>query len=229
MSYRLLVFDWDGTLVDSAGRIVSCMRAAAREAGLPLLPEAELREVIGLGLPQALARLFPGAEAVRLERFVAAYRRHYLEGAHQVVRPFPDAGELLAALEARGYWLAVATGKSRAGLERSLDEHGWRRHFLASRCADETASKPHPQMLLELMEELQVAPEETLMIGDTEYDVLMARAAGADALGVAHGVHGRERLLAQGALACVPGLRGVLAWLEQRPGAAPAAGEEAHG
>jgi len=222
-AYRLLVFDWDGTLVDSAGRIVACMRAAARETGLPLLPEERLRDVIGLGLRQALARLFPGADEEALARFAARYRHHYLNGAYRPVRPFPGADALLEALEARGYWLAVATGKSRAGLERSLDEHGWRGRFLATRCADETCSKPHPQMLLEIMEELDVPPERTLMIGDTEYDVLMARQAGADALGVAHGVHGRERLLARGALACVGGLDAVLDWLEGR------SEEEGHG
>jgi len=124
--------------------------------------------------------------------------------------------ETLDWLRSRGHLLAVATGKSRRGLDLVLSSTGLGGHFQATRCADETFSKPHPEMLLQIMDELGARGPETLMVGDTEYDMQMARSAGAHALAVCYGVHSPERLMAQGPLGCLAGLADMPAWLEKR-------------
>lgn len=212
-TYQLIVFDWDGTLMDSQARIVDCLRAAFADLGRPMPAREAAADVIGLGLDEAMARLWP--EAGPAERRLAAerYRGHFLGGHPTPSALFPDARETLEWLRDAGYLLAVATGKSRRGLDLSLDETGLRDLFHATRCADETRSKPHPQMLIELMDELGVAPARTLMIGDTEYDLLMAVNAGAGALAVCYGVHAPERLQALEPLACLSGLAAIPAWL----------------
>lgn len=194
--YDLLVFDWDGTLMDSEARIVESLEAAIADVGLEPRSRAALREIIGLGLAEALQQLFPMADQETVSRLIERYRHHFLIASRTPMPLFAGVSELLARLEQAGYYLAVATGKARRGLDQVLKETNLHGRFHCTRCADETRSKPHPQMLLEVIERTGVAPERTLMIGDTEFDLLMARSAGVDALGVTYGVHARERLLA---------------------------------
>lgn len=211
--YQLIVFDWDGTLMDSEARIVTCMQQAARDTLLPVPSNAAARDIIGLGLTEAVQRLFPDAPMRSLEALIEAYRRHWLGNDIQPAAMFEGARELIEDLHRAGHLLAVATGKSRRGLDKVLDESGLVALFHASRCADETFSKPHPQMLQEILIDLDTPPEAAVVVGDTEYDMQMARNAGVDALGVAHGVHATERLLANGAIACFDDLFGLAGWL----------------
>lgn len=212
---KLIVFDWDGTLMDSEARIVGCMRSALADAGIPALPDSQIRDIIGLGLGEAIHRLLPETSPGDRELVAERYRQHWLHGEREPAPLFPGAEQTLHRLSERGYLLAVATGKSRRGLQRAFDETGLQPMFQASRCADESFSKPHPQMLLEIMDRLGVEPAETLMVGDTEYDMQMAANAGAWGLGVGHGVHPVERLLASRALDCVGSLLEIPPWLER--------------
>lgn len=214
LPYKLLVFDWDGTLMDSEARIVSCLSMTLSDLGLPTLTRDTLLNVIGLGLPEAVATLLPQADTDLIRRFIDRYRYHFLSDHHAPAVLFPGARDVLNELDRQGYLLAVATGKGRRGLDRSLEDTGCGKLFAQSRCADETASKPHPRMLLEIMDVLGVEPRETLMIGDTEYDLQMARNAGAQALAVSYGVHTRERLLACTPLGCLDVITDILPWLE---------------
>ncbi|MGQ9658720.1 MAG: HAD-IIIA family hydrolase [Thermochromatium sp.] len=213
MPFELIVFDWDGTLVDSEAQIVTCIQAAFRDLGLPEPVHEVARDVIGLGLDEAMARLLPTGDAGLREAVAAQYHRHFLGGDQAPAVLFPGARETLAWMTEQGYRLAVATGKSRAGLNKSLAETGLHGLFHATRTADETRSKPHPQMLLELMDELGARADETLMIGDTEYDLQMANNAGVRALAVCYGVHEPGRLLACGPLACLDSLWAIRDWL----------------
>lgn len=215
--FKLLVFDWDGTLMDSAARIVACFNAAIVDAGLEPLPDASIRNIIGLGLREALDALAPGADIVLREHLVDRYRHHFLYTDQTPSPLFPGADAMVRELGEQGYLLAVATGKGRQGLNRVLEETGCKGLFHATRCADETFSKPHPQMLLELMSELCVGPGETLMIGDTEYDLQMAKNAGTAALGVSYGAHERDRLLKCEPLACLDSLDALRGWLSRPP------------
>ena len=212
MRYRLIVFDWDGTLVDSAGAIAACIQAAARELDLEVPDDARARHVIGLGLRDSLRHAVPDLPPERVPDFVECYRREFLS-RERAMGVFPGMGALLDGLRDRGHVLAVATGKSRRGLERALDAAGLRARFAASRCADETEPKPSPAMLNELMLELASAPGETLMIGDTSHDLGMATAAGVDAVAVTYGAHGGEDLLALSPRACVASVEELARWL----------------
>jgi phosphoglycolate phosphatase len=212
---RLIVFDWDGTLMDSEAKIVSCMRVAGNELGLTALDDKTLRDVIGLGLMEAIETLYPGAALDVHRAFADRYRHHFLSADGESSLFFDGALELVQGLRRRGILLGVATGKSRRGLNRVLAEHDCGGFFHATRCADETFSKPHPQMLLEIMDELDVAPEHTLMVGDTEYDLQMAKNAGVHAVGVSYGVHERARLLRHQSLACVDNVQELAAWLDR--------------
>ena len=222
MTFSLIVFDWDGTLMDSQARIVDCLQAAFVEVGQPMPSREAAADIIGLGLDDAMARLWPAADAAQRQLVGDHYRRHFLGGNTTPSALFPGALETLERLHAAGYLLAVATGKSRRGLDLALAETGLAGHFQATRCADESFSKPHPQMLLEIMDELGVAPARTLMIGDTEYDLQMAANAGAAALAVCYGVHAPERLRALRPLACLNSLAAIPDWLRQVGGAAVA-------
>jgi len=214
MKYELVVFDWDGTLLDSAGAIVLAIQAACSDIGHPPPSDEQARHVIGLGLVDALKQAAPDLSEERYPALVDRYRHHYLSGDHQLTL-FKGIPELLDGLQAAGHILAIATGKSRLGLERALDHSGLRPLFQASRCADECHSKPHPQMLEELMDEFGVEPDATLMIGDTTHDLLMARNAGVAALGVAYGAHPRETLEAEAPLYCAANVAQLAAWLRQ--------------
>lgn len=213
MDYELIVFDWDGTLMNSEGRIVACLQRAADDVGLPVPSAAASRDIIGLGLDDAMARLFPGTDATGQAALVDAYRTHWLDNKVEAATMFDGATALVASLRDAGWLLAVATGKSRRGLDRALEESGLTEHFHVTRCADEAHSKPHPQMLLEILTDLDTPPGRAVVVGDTEYDMRMARSAKVDAVGIEHGVHTRERLMSSGALACVSDLYELSNWI----------------
>lgn len=195
MNYRLLIFDWDGTLMDSAARIVASIQSSATALGVEPPEDAAIRDIIGLGLIEGIERLFPGTDEAFAQRLASAYRQDYLYGMQAQASLFAGAEAVLRELRDEGYWLAVATGKSRTGLRQVLDHTGLRTLFYSTRTADETASKPHPQMLHEILEELDTPAEQALMIGDTTYDLDMANSAGVDGLAVSYGVHALDRLL----------------------------------
>jgi phosphoglycolate phosphatase len=216
MPCKLIVFDWDGTLMDSEARIVACIHAAFADLGLPVPTEEAARDIIGLGLDEALSVLLPETGREGRRALIERYRHHFLFANDTPSQLFPGVAETLDWLRGQGYLLGVATGKSRQGLDQSLDSTGLAGFFDATRCADETVSKPHPEMLLQIMAELGVTGPETLMVGDTEYDMQMARSAGAHALAVCYGVHAPERLMAHGPLGCLAELVDMPTWLETR-------------
>ena len=189
--YDLLVFDWDGTLFDSTQIIVRAIQDAVRDVGGTVPSNQDAAYVIGLQLGQALARAAPDVPAALHAQLQARYRYHYMQRQHDIAL-FDGVLPLLAELKANHYRLAVATGKSRVGLDEALASVELHALFDASRTADETTSKPHPRMLLELMDELQVAPERTLMIGDTSHDLQLALNAGCDSVAVSYGAHAQE-------------------------------------
>jgi phosphoglycolate phosphatase len=212
VSYRLLVFDWDGTIIDSASAIVDCICAAARDTGIPVPPRERAAHTIGLGLQDALRFAVPELPAERYADFVAHYRNHFL-ARQDSMQLFAGMRELLNELS-RTHLLAIATGKSRRGLDRALEAGDLKAYFTASRCADETNPKPHPAMLLELMDELNASKERTLMIGDTSHDLEMARAAGVDALAVTYGAHPEAGLRACAPLGCFSSVKELNEWLK---------------
>ena len=212
MSYRLLVFDWDGTIIDSASAIVDCICAAARDTGIPVPPRERAAHTIGLGLHDALRFAVPELPAERYADFVAHYRKHFL-ACQDSMQLFDGMRELLSELR-KTHVLAIATGKSRRGLDRALEAGDLKAYFTASRCADETNPKPHPAMLLELMDELNASKERTLMIGDTSHDLEMARAAGVDALAVTYGAHPEAGLRACAPLGCFSSVKELNEWLK---------------
>lgn len=212
--FNLLVFDWDGTLMDSEARIVACLRAAIGDLDLEHRTEDQLKNIIGLGLREAVDGLFPGAGEALQRDLTDRYRYHFLTADPTPSELFAGAQGVLERLADAGYLLAVATGKGRVGLDKVLRETGLEPMFQATRCADESFSKPHPQMLHELMDELGAEAAETLMIGDTEYDMLMANNAGTGALAVSYGVHAQERLMDCGPLGCIHAIDELEPWLD---------------
>lgn len=211
-TYRLVVFDWDGTLMDSAGLIVQSVQAAARDLGIEPPDEMRTRHIIGLGLVDALRHALPDLPEERYADLVERYRHHYLSRDHELSL-FSGADALVRELAAAGIRLAVATGKSRRGLDRALAGTGLGVFFHATRCADECHSKPHPQMLEELMLEFVALPEQTLMIGDTTHDLLMARNAGVDAVAVSYGAHPLQALESVESRYCAHSVEELAAWL----------------
>jgi phosphoglycolate phosphatase len=193
--FDLIVFDWDGTLMDSTATIVKCIQAAAKDIGLPAPSEQAAAHVIGLGLGEAMQAVMPDIDPALYPKMVERYRYHYLTKDHELVL-FSGVREMLTELSQEGYFLAVATGKSRVGLNRALDAVGLLSLFDATRCADETFSKPHPAMLQELTRELGQDLRRTAMIGDTTHDLLMANNAGASAIAVEYGAHPVHQLQA---------------------------------
>ena len=206
----MVIFDWDGTLCDSVGHIVASVRAVAREMGLPVPSEAEAANIIGLSLPRAMEVLFPQESPERLQELIAGYASHYVASETAPPGLFPGALETLQELKGRGFELAVATGKSRRGLDRVLAELDLQDLFDATRCADETSSKPNPLMITELLAERSYNPEDVIMVGDTEYDLEMAVNAGVASVGVSFGVHSVTRLARHGPLAIVDELPALL-------------------
>ncbi|MBA2351984.1 MAG: HAD-IA family hydrolase [Burkholderiales bacterium] len=210
--YDLLVFDWDGTLIDSAATIVACLKAASCDLDLPEPTDQSARHVIGLGLDEALAHLWPGLLPESGRALVERYRHYFLSRDHDIPL-FPHVSDGIKGLYEDGFLLAVATGKSRRGLDRSLEATGLASYFHGTRCADESFSKPHPGMLLDLMGALGTRPGRTLMIGDTTHDLKMAENARVASLAVSYGAHAEQGLLAHSALGCMRDFAEVSAWL----------------
>ena len=213
--FELIVFDWDGTLMDSTGAIVASIKAAASDLGIEPPTDERASHIIGLGLIDALRHALPDLPADRYQDVAVRYRQHYMARDHDLLL-FDGAETMIDELVTAGYMLAVATGKTRKGLDRAFEVSGLGPRFHASRCADECHSKPHPQMLEELMNEFGVMPEATLMIGDTTHDLLMARNAGVAALGVAYGAHPRHVLEAESPVFCAANVAELAAWLREQ-------------
>lgn len=212
--FDLLIFDWDGTLCDSESLIVSSMQQAIRDLSLPPREDTQIAQLIGLGLAEGMQILFPDIKTDELLRMLTTYRKSFVgEKATQPLL-FSGVGKALAGLRQQGFRMAIATGKSRKGLDQSLRNHPEIAALMdSSRAADETANKPDPQMLLELLRTLDVPADRALMIGDTEYDAAMARAISMPMLGVTCGVHAPERIRSAGALALIESVAVLPDWL----------------
>ncbi len=201
--YQLLVFDWDGTLIDSEQQIVACMIRAMQDLDIVPPANAAISNIIGLGLDEAMAVLLPEQAVSVRQEVVERYRYHFLHPDTLDSLPFPGTLETLQQLHDAGFLLAVATGKSRRGLDRAMQSSGLGEFFVTSRCADETFSKPHPLMLEEILDQTGCYATEAVMIGDTVYDLEMAANVNMAAVAVSYGVHERERLMALQPLACI--------------------------
>ncbi len=192
--YKLVIFDWDGTLMDSVDRIVVSMQTAAKVVGLAIPSAHDAKQIIGLSIPEALTTLFAGITDEQIETMRLQYKYEYLEGSSTPTPLFDNAINLLSLLKESGKFLAVATGKGREGLNRVLQISDTNHYFHTTRCAGEMASKPDPEMLNSILDELAIAPHEALMIGDTSHDLKMAQNAGIDSIGVTYGVHDKQVL-----------------------------------
>lgn len=201
--YQALVFDWDGTLVDSIARITTSLQHAGEQVcGVEVSADAA-RHVIGLGLHEAIRHLHPTLAASEINAICEAYKQHYVHESEIAAPLFPGVTDLLEHLRSQGYTLAIATGKSRIGLDHSLASHGLSHYFSSTRCAGENRSKPHPEMLLGVLQDIGINTQQALMIGDSEHDMLMANNAGVKAIAVSHGAHTAENLLKHQPLVCL--------------------------
>lgn len=210
--FDLIAFDWDGTLFDSTAIIVRCIQRAVADVGGAVPSDRAASYVIGMGLMEALAHAAPDVPREKYEALGNRYRYHYI--AHQDdLCLFEGVLPLLADLRERHHWLAVATGKSRRGLDQVLDTVQLKGMFDGSRTADETAGKPHPRMLHELMREFGTDPERTLMIGDTTHDLQMAKNAGCASVGVSYGAHEPSEFHTLGPLHVAHSVQDLHAWL----------------
>lgn len=214
--YELLIFDWDGTLADSIGRIVEAMREAAVLSDMPVRDDLAIKGIIGLGLPEAIRTLYPDISGNDLIDFRQRYADCYMAMDVEPSKLFDDVLNSLEHFRAQGYRLAVATGKARRGLDRVLKAHGWTDYFDITRAADETASKPDPLMLHEILEHCGVRPEKALMIGDSSFDLQMARNAGMDSVAVGYGAQALDSLLAYEPRLAIDHFSELRAWLGTR-------------
>ena len=210
--FDLIVFDWDGTLMDSAGTIARCVQNAFADLALPVPSDAQARYIIGLGMEDAMRYLCPDLPLSDYQRVAERYRHHFLRCEHEPVL-FEEVALLLELLKNEGYLLAIATGKSRVALDRVLAQTDLTHWFDVSRCADECFSKPHPAMLYEIMESLYISPEKTLMVGDTTHDLQMAINANCSAIAVECGAHEREALEKLSPLTCLTEIKILRQWL----------------
>ncbi len=215
---KLVVFDWDGTLMDSIGTIVECTLAAISDVPeVPAVPPQRIREAIGLGLVQTMERFFPGADPALFDRVADAYRQRWLAEFKGRSSMIAGAREAVERVREAGYFVAVATAKSRAGLERELDQTGLRELVHGSRTVSEAPSKPAPEMLLQLFDEFGVHAREAIMVGDTAWDLEMARNAGSHGVGVLTGGHELHLLEAAGPIACLESVAELPGWLAGEP------------
>ena len=212
----LIIFDWDGTLMDSAGKIVTAMQQAAEDVGCDVLEDVAIRDIIGLGLPEAIHALYPSLDAARRERVRQCYAERFVALDAIPSRLFPGVEETLLSLRDEGHQLAIATGKSRRGLERVLPRTGLAPLFEASRCADETRSKPDPRMLHELLDACGAPLMESVMVGDSTYDMRMAESIGMARVAVSYGVHSPEQLARHTPVRCVDRLPQLLGWVREQ-------------
>ncbi|MGE5096852.1 MAG: HAD family hydrolase [Betaproteobacteria bacterium] len=212
MNYDLVVFDWDGTLMDSTRLIARSLQRACEDLRIAVPSDEDALFVIGLNMQDSFRHVAPSLDRDGQERLSERYRHHFLAGEHDTPL-FPGVREMLADLHGRGWRLAVATGKARRGLERALDATGLRAWFEATRCADEGFAKPHPDMLLMLLDMTGVAPHRALMVGDTTHDLELAANAGIDAVAVSYGAHHDDLLLSRPAKARCPSVAELHRWL----------------
>ncbi|MDB5810398.1 MAG: family hydrolase [Betaproteobacteria bacterium] len=211
--FDLVVFDWDGTLVDSTAVIVASLQAACADAGLPVPSDERSMHIIGLGLYDAMAYVLPGVSTDVYPRVVERYGHHFRAGEPHTPL-FGGVESMLKHLHGAGHQLAIATGKSRRGLDRALEKTALARYFHATRCGEESATKPAPAMLLDLMKTLGTTPERTVMIGDTTHDLQMAASAGVASVAVTYGAHPREQLLELRPIACAASSQDLWQWLK---------------
>ena len=212
--YSLLVFDWDGTLINSKLQIVNCMQATIRELELETRSDNQISNIIGLGLDEAIQSLYPEMSLNKIKQTSQAYREYYLSKDKTPSPLFDGVLDVLDNLKELGYDLAVATGKSRRGLDKGLIDTKLTSYFPITRCADETRSKPHPQMLEEILVDFNTHPKNTLMIGDSEYDLQLANNTKVDALAVSYGVHDLIRLLKQDPVGFIDDIKQLPQWLK---------------
>lgn len=212
--FDLIAFDWDGTLFDSTALITRCIQAACADLGVPVPSDAQASYVIGMGLTEALQHAAPSLPPARYRELGERYRHHYFARQHEIVF-FDGTLAMLQDLKARGHRLAVATGKSRRGLDEALNMSALHGLFDATRTADETASKPDPRMLRELMAECDVRPDRTVMIGDTTHDLQLAVNAGAAGIGVSYGAHDHATFTPLAPIAVVHSVAELHAWLQR--------------
>lgn len=233
--YDLVIFDWDGTLMDSIGKIITCIENMAKALQLPIPTESDIRDIIGLSMTEALRVLFPRVDNLstslasslcpqaknelsqgeddRYQQMRAEFKAQYLHLDTTPTPLFAQAPILIDDLHTQGYQLAVATGKAREGLDRVFEQTGLGRYFVASRCADEVRSKPHPEMISSLLQELNIAPNRALMVGDSLLDLTMAANAGIDSVGVTYGAHSAEKLLRAKPIALIDSPKQLLQYL----------------
>ena len=211
--YKLVIFDWDGTLMNSEARIVASVQEAARRCGLPVLPHEQSKQIIGLSLDKAILSLYPGVEPGLVVEMAQAYTQHFLHECEVEMQPYEGARNLLHSLKEEGVLLAVATGKSRKGLDAVLEQSGFGDYFHITRTPVESASKPDPLMLKQILNQLNVGVEAAVMVGDTTFDMQMAQAIGMDRLALHHGVHSPEQLADFHPTAEFADLAGLHAWL----------------
>lgn len=212
--FGLIVFDWDGTLVDSTAHIAVCIQKAFSDTGLPVPDDRSAKHVIGLGLTDTFNYLCPDITPEQHNGVIDRYKYHFLT-ADKSIKAFDYVAEGLQKLADRQYLLAVATGKSRVGLDRALKEVSFGHQFVKTRCGDEGFPKPHPDMLHVLMDHVGVSPAQTLMIGDTTHDLELARNAGAFGIGVSYGAHPKDQLQKLSPLACVDDFPELIEWIEK--------------
>jgi phosphoglycolate phosphatase len=211
--YELIVWDWDGTIMDSTPTIVHCIQQACRDLNFPVPEDSIASHVIGLGVHDSLRRVVPSIDPAHFPKLVDRFRFHYLAKDHEL-HLFQGMRDLLEDLKTQGFLLGVATGKPRRGLDRSLRHHQLEHLFHDTRTADESFSKPHPGMLLDLSDSLQVPVRKMLMIGDTTHDLEMAQAAGVDGVAVTYGAHPADALRSANSLACLDNVKQLADWLE---------------
>lgn len=214
MAWPILVFDWDGTLVDSERHIVSCIAESAKVCDLPELSYDRMKSIIGLGMKEALHDLYPEITSAQIDLLRQHYSKRFHQNEGAELSLFPGVLDALESLRGAGYRLAVATGKSRRGLDMAKEQSGLGEYFEVERCADETQSKPHPQMLHELAEHFGVCESSMLMVGDTSFDLEMAARAGSASVGVSYGVHQVEELLKHNPKRIVDDIQELIGWLD---------------
>ncbi len=214
--YKAVIFDWDGTLMNSERRIVNSIQQAARMCGLPVLPHSTSKQIIGLSLENAILELYPGVTPEQMVAMAEAYTQFFLEESTVPMEAFDGAEALLFNLKQQGVKLAVATGKSRKGLDRVLSESGFDVYFDTTRTPVESASKPNPLMLEQILEEFELTAEEAVMVGDTTFDMEMAQAIHMDRIALSHGVHQMEVLSPYEPVAELNSLHELNAWLLPR-------------
>lgn len=212
-NYELLIFDWDGTLMDSELKIINCFQAALKDTGVKPINDDSIRGIIGLGLKESMEVLLPEYDDSIHTQVVEAYREHFLFKDTTEMPMFPGVVEGIKRLYNQSYRLAIATGKARRGLDRVLNGHELEHLFFVTRCADETVSKPHPMMLQQILETANIAKDKALMIGDSVYDLQMATNAGVDSLAVSYGVQSCDQLLKHKPVGCIHTFDDIYAWL----------------